>query len=233
MNEYHYRLPLTLAFIIGVGALIGVYFSEGTYQTVASTIAGSAFGLAASFVIQDIASKEQTQMIRAVTLNAEGITSLPVSFHKLKWIAHATKKASSPTTKNVEWRVVDLTKIGGAGPRFVTYSLQGANLLGDLVNYHATFIGSQSCVICAITSEQELTSTVTFDCTLPAAGVYFGVAYLTDWASDRDVTLMICGPSPLREGKLSALPPEASAAFHRWYHKVDFDVKEAYSQFPN
>jgi hypothetical protein len=232
MNAKSYRLLFVLASLLGLGAIAIVFLTTGAAQTVASTVAGSAIGLAASIWIQDLASQEQTDMIKSVTLDAEGITTLPETFQNIKWLAFATKKAISRTSKQVEWHFVDLTKIGGAGPRFVSYSLVVKNLFDAPVTYHATFIGSQGCVICAITREHETTSTATFDSTVSAAGIYFGVGYLTDWACERDVTLMICGTSQLSSPTIDALPPRALAAFHRWYEKVDFDINSAYKLFP-
>lgn len=232
MQQNPYKLLLILAVLLGCAALVVVWLTSGAAQNVASTIAGGAIGLAASILIQDMASREQTEMIRAVTLDAEGITPLPETFHRLKWLAFATKKPTSPTAKCVEWHFVRLTKIGGSGPRFVTYSLAVPGLLNDPVVYRATFLGTQGCVICAIAREHETTSTVTFDTAVSGAGIYFGVAYLTDWTSDRNATLMIAGSSEVTPLTLAELPQQAVAAFHRWYAKIDLNVSAAYSEFP-
>lgn len=232
MHKNPYRLLLALSVVLGGVSLVVVWLAVDPVQNIAATLAGSAIGLAASILIQDLASREQTEMIRAVTLDADGIAPLPENFNRLKWMAFATKKPAATNEKQVEWSFVKLTKVGGSGPRFVTYTMTVKNLLNDPVVYKGTFIGTQGCVICAITREHETSSSVTFDTTVSSAGVHFGVAYLTDWANERDVTLMVVGSSDLASNELSSLPPRAAAAFHRWFDKIEFDVKAAYEKFP-
>lgn len=227
-----YRLLLILAALLAAASLVVVTLTSGVFQTISSVVAGAAIGLVATIFVQDLASREQVEMIKAVTLDAEGITPLPETFHDLKWLAFATKKPLPNNTKTIAWQLEPLTKIGGSGPRFVTYSLVVKNLLGQDVVYRATFVGSQGCVVCAISREYETTSIVTFDTSVSSAGVYFGVANLTDWASERDITLMIVGSKELETQNLESLPENAKGAFRRWYNKIEFDVTEAFNSFP-
>lgn len=223
---------LTLSVLLAIAAFVGVWYTSGATQTIFGTLAGSAIGLAAAIQIQAIASREQTEMVRAVTLDAEGINPLPAMFHQLRWCAYATKFATAPDAKHVQWRTAALTKIGGSGPRFVTYSLVAINLADEPTAYRITFVGSKNCVIAAITREDETTSSVTFDTGVSGAGVYFGVSYLTDWGNERNLTLMMVGSNELHQTKISSLSPKVVAAFHRWYRSIDFNVGAAYDAFP-
>lgn len=234
MSKLIYWLLISLSFVLGfTGIFIAGAGDVGeNLRTVASTFAGAAFGLAANIFVQKIASSEQTDLMRAITMEAEGVCPLPDSFFNLSNIAHATKKAINSEEKEVFWVCTELTKIGGSGKRFVTYSNTLKNLMGNSVTYHLTFIGSQSCVICIITKEHETASVVTFDTKIPSAGIHFGTAYLTDWAGDRDLTLMLISAQKIEGNDLNNLPENAVAAFHHWYQSIDIQIEKAYSAFP-
>ncbi|MFZ5638357.1 MAG: hypothetical protein ACOY82_17410 [Pseudomonadota bacterium] len=231
-----YKVLVAFSVALGIGGVVIAAIFEFYGQTVAATIAatfsGAALGLSANIFVQKIASNEQTDLMRAITLEAEGIQPLPSSFFNLKSIAHATKKAADSSSKEVVWICTELTKIGGSGSRFVTYSNVTKNLLGEPVTYHVTFIGSEGCVICVITNEHETSSVVTLETRLSSAGIYFGTAFLTDWSGERDLTLMLVTDKVIHGNDLRNLPKSATAAFHKWYETIDPDIEAAYKAFP-
>ena len=226
-----YIVMASLSVAIAVFGLILVAKLPSPWLTVVAALVGGAISFLASMLVQFFASKEQTEMIKAVTLDAEGILPLPDAFRRLKWVAYATKRAGGDGDKITEWRMTPLLKSGGSGPRFVTYTLEAINLVGDMVTYTATFVGLQGCVLSAITRENETSSSFIFDTAVPDAGVFFGAAYLTDWGSERDLTLAIAGTSPPPE--LSTMAPPVMAAFERWYNRMDWTVQDAYATFPS
>lgn len=226
-----YTVMAYLSIGVAVLGLILVALLPLPWTTVAAALVGGGISCLASMLVQYFASKEQTEMVKAVTLDAEGILPLPDAFRRLKWIAYATKRAGSDGDKITEWRMTPLLKSGGSGPRFVIYTLEATNLIGDMVAYTATFVGLQGCVLGAITRENETSSSLIFDTALPDAGVFFGAAYLTDWGSERDLTLAIIGTSPPPE--LDGMSPPVMAAFERWYNRIDWTVQDAYATFPS
>lgn len=224
-----YKAYVTMGFLsILVAALgfIGVALLPAPWATVVAALVGGAISFLASMLVQFFASKEQTEIIKAVTLDAKGILPLPDAFRRLNWLAYATKYAGNDGDKKTEWRMMPLLKSGGSGPRFVTYSLETKNLVGEMVPYTATFVGLQGCVLSAITRENETSSSLIFDTAVPDAGVFFGAAYLTDWGSERDLTLAIIGTSETTE--LFDMSPSVTAAFDRWYKRMDWTVEDAY-----
>ncbi|MBN2563626.1 MAG: hypothetical protein JXQ75_22125 [Phycisphaerae bacterium] len=226
-----YIVMICLGIIVTVFGLVLVAQIPSPWATVVAALVGGAISFLASMLVQFFASREQTDMIRAVTLDAEGILPLPHAFHRLKWLAYATKRAASDGQKTTEWRMTPLLKAGGSGPRFVTYSLEAINLVGEMVTYTATFVGLQGCVLSAVTRENETSSSIVFDTAVPDAGVFFGAAYLTDWGSDRDLTLAIVGTS--EAPSLGAMAPAIIAAFEKWYQGMDWSVQDAYAALPS
>lgn len=221
---------LILGCVIVFLGLVLLTIIENPWQTIVAAIVGGVGSLLASMLVQLFASIEQTGIIRNITLDAEGIESVPDAFRRLKWLAYATKLAADNGSKMTQWRITPLLKAGGTGPRFVTYTLEAMNLVGEMVTYSATFVGLRSCVVAAITRENETSSSLIFDTAVPDAGVFFGAAYLTDWGSERDLTLAIVGTSEPTE--LNAMPSNVVAAFERWYKRMDWTVEDAYKADP-
>ncbi len=225
-----YIIMIVLSVIIILIGLILSSLVPDKFSTIVAVVVGGAFSFVASMVIQLFSSKEQYEMIRSVTINAEGVQSLPDSFYRLKWFAHATKLANEDGQQDTHWRISPLVKSGTSGQRFSSYTLDTNNLVGDKISYTLTCIGLQGCVIGVISKENETTSSLILDTAVPDAGVFFGAAYLTDWDSERDLTLMIVGTSEISE--LEDLPESIKNAFKRWYGKMDWRVEDAYKTFP-
>lgn len=223
MDRINYDLALKLTTTIVIISIIAIYMlPSGQLQTIAASICGGSLSLAASMVVQKLASNEQSQMIKAVTLDAEGVSELPDSFRKLKWIIYATTKTTiepnvepKKTIKTINWKLAKLTKVGSSGPRFAVYNFSTTNLTKEPVIYTATFIGSQNTVIGVITKENEATSTITFDVNVPDAGVWFGPAYVTDWDGDRLLTMAIIGTSDTVQD-IENIPDDIKASFTHW-----------------
>lgn len=234
MDKLNYDLALKLTISIAIISLIAIYMlPPGQWQTIAASICGGSLSLAASMIVQKLASNEQSQMIKAVTLDAEGVSELPDSFRKLKWIIYATTKItieSEKTIKTINWKLAKLTKVGSSGPRFAVYNFSTINLTKEPVIYTATFIGSQNTVIGVITKENEATSTITFDVNVPDAGVWFGPAYATDWAGDRLLTMAIIGTSDTVQN-IEDLPDDIKASFIHWNKKVDWGATAIFEKF--
>jgi len=226
-----YAVMIVLSSTVAVFGLILVAQLPTPWTTIVAVLVGGSISFLASMLVQSFASKEQTEMIKAITLDAEGILPLPDAFCRLKWLAYATKRAAPNGSKITEWRITPLRKSDSSGPRFVTYSLDATNLVGEMVTYAATFVGLQGCALAAITRENETSSSVIFDTALPDAGVFFGAAYLTDWGSERDLTLAIIGTS--EPPKLDSMSQNIIAAFEQWYKRMDWTVEDAYMAHPS
>ncbi len=223
-----YKVLLLLSIII-VGLSLGLtWILNPPWNAGFAVLAGGAMSLIASLLLQSFASAEQSQMIKALTLEAEGVSELPDAFRRIKWFAWATKRANPNDpegNKVTQWFVSRLTKVGGSGPRFLTYTLDVPNLVNDNVTYNCTFVGLNSCVIATISRENEPASAVIFSCDVPDAGVFFGTGCLTDWCADRDLTLGIVGTGDMPE--IPNLQPNIFAAFDHWYKKFDWIVEDA------
>ena len=217
---------LTLALVLAAFSLVVVTQLDAPWNVVLGVLAGGAMSLSVSILMQSFASSEQSRMIKAVTLDAEGIRRLPDAFVRVKWMPFATKRPSPEGGEVTQWVAVPLTKIGGCGPRFVTYSLRVPNIIGDLVVYNCTFIGLQGGVVAIITCENESASSILFNIDVPDAGVFFGTAYLTDWFADHRITLAMVGTGDIPN--VPDIPPEIATALEHWYNKIHWRIEAAY-----
>ena len=221
-----YKVMLAMAVLIVAASLLVVGQLPDPWRVVVAALAGGAMSLTASLLVHSFASYEQSEMVKSLTIDAAGVLPLPGAFRRLKWFAYATKRASAEGGKITEWRVVPLSRVGGSGPRFMTYRVQVPNLVGENVTYDATFIGLQGCVLATFTRESETSSSVIFDTHVPDAGLFFGAAYLTDWGGDRDITLSMVGTGDAPV--IDKLPTLHAAVFDEWYKKVDWSVEAAH-----
>jgi len=226
MLKKAYSLILGLTIVVIILCLVIVAQIPEPWTTIVAVFAGGAASFAASMLIQSFASHEQSEMIKALTIDAAGVLPLPVAFERLKWLSYATKRPSKNGEKETKWHVVLLNKVGSAGDRFLTYTLNVPNLVGETVLYTCTFIGLQGSVVAILGSGSETSSVFVFDSDVPEAGVYFGAAYLTDWVGDRDLTIGAIGTG--NPPDLSKLPENISTALHRWFKKVDWAAVAAY-----
>jgi|GEM_PF-5028959 len=232
-NKLIYNLSLVLTILLVGFSFITLSMLDGYKQTILASISGGALSLAASMIVQRIASNEQSQMMKAVTLDAEGVFELPVSFRKLKWLVYATTKTvieCNNPIKVIRWKIAKLTKVSTSGPRFSVYNFSTNNLVNESVVYTVTFIGSKNTVIGLITKENEATSTITFDVNVPDAGVWFGSAYATDWAGDRLLTMALTGTSDTPKD-IQNLPDDIKANFIHWNEKINWSVNDIFEKF--
>lgn len=227
MNKKFYIIIIILSIILIITTLILASVLETPWNTVSATISGGIFSFLASIIIQQLASSEQNEMIKSITIGTDGISVLPDSFLRLKWLSYVTKevskKSESPPKKEYKFELVSLRKIGGSGPRLVVYRFSITNPIGNLVDYTITFIGSQNSVVAVITRENETTSSITFDVIVPDAGSWFGVSYLTDWAGERILTIAVVSTSELSKKELG---PEIKNAFLHWKDKIDLNISD-------
>jgi len=180
-------------------------------------------------LIQIFASDEQTKLLQELALSAEGIQPLPNEFRSLKWLAHTTTTISDEG-KRTEWRCDYIEKLGDTGRKFAVYKLPGKTLIGTEAYYTCTFIGLKACVVAIISLGDERTTVFIFDTPVPAAGIYFGPGYLTDWSGRRDLAIAVIGTGTMPDLKVG-WPTTIKNAFKEWKGNVEWGLESYFSVF--
>ena len=216
---------LGAALAIVVAALVG-----DPWRMLAAALSGGLASLAASTAIQWLASAEQSDMIRSVTLSIPGVSALPQDFLDLKWMAHTTQVASDSSTPAIVGRFSPLKKLRTLGTNIVEYEIVTTNPAQKHVRYACTFIGLEGCVAGVIAKEGETTSVAVFDAPVPDVELYFGAGYLTTWLGGRSSSFQLVGVSPIPT-RFTDLPPEERRRFAEWFTAVRWDVRDGYAAF--
>jgi hypothetical protein len=229
MNRKTYNLLLWCALTILVLGIIVAIFSSSPWNIFGGIVAGGATSLLTSTIIQLFASEEQTNLLRELTLTAEGIQPLPDGFRSLKWLAHTTQVITKDGKKN-EWRCGNIEKVGDSRQKFVTYTVPTKNLVGEVVKYHFTFIGLTGCVVGIISLGDEKSSVFIFEAPVSAAGMYFGPGYITDWSGKRNLAIAIVGTDSIPDLK-KEWPNTLKHTINEWKNTVNWGMEPLFSPF--
>lgn len=228
MSPKHYNWIIGLSFLLLVVSAVAGVLALEPWKTAGALLAGAAASLVTTALIQRSSAKEQNELLKELALSADGIQELPDEFRRLKWIAVATTTLADDEIRCV-WRVRSIEKQSDSGKNFAVYKCPSKNLVGEDAIYQLTFIGLTGAVVAIFSLGNEPTSVVVFDTPVPAAGLYFGLGYITNWFAQRDVTLAIAGlgnmPVDLQhQGDLRE-------AFRKWFSGVKWDAETLGTQF--
>ena len=237
---------LYFAIIIGSGggAILAIVLASAVpnpWQLLSAGLSGALASLAASTVIQSLASAEQDQalrqiasdqeaMIRSITLSVSGIHAIPRDFLSLQWIAYTTQVASNDADKSAVGRFSPLRKVRVVGKHLVEYELLALNPSKREVPYNCTFIGLENCVVGIIAKDGETTSVIVIDAPVPDVEYYFGAGYVTTWLGGRSTSFQVVGTTALPKS-FRDFPVAEQRRFNQWFGRVEWNVRDAHSLF--
>ncbi|MCE2029910.1 hypothetical protein [Sessilibacter corallicola] len=193
-------------------------------------LSGASVSFLASVMVQLYVSDEQASSLKALsldqfdllkelTIDVDGVDELPVEFMNLKWVAYLTSSPSEGQG-NMDWRFRDITKRVEVGKKMVIYDFPSENLVKKDAKYTCTLIGFKSTVLGIISLGQEPTSVMIFDVPVPASGVYFGPSYITNWFSERALSIAVVGSGDKKPVGEYDWPEGIKEALQEWRKRL-------------